>query len=330
MTPLSLRAAALLLAAVLATACTTEPATIGRIEQFELHASLQPTGDLAVTETLRITPDDTGRIALDRRIESAFADGVSLGSATIDGVAAGAELQVDEVSDGGLRVRWQPAGTRSGPASMVLEYTVLRAAAVNQPRGRLEWSPLLPGRAPAVNAVRLRLDLPETSRFYDGTGVGQPGWAVAIDGTRLEAERAPVGAGEGATLLAVFDVDRSQVRQGDWEWNLDRREQYFYALVAAGLFIVTIGIGILIVLRVQYPPLTQVDTDRREALTADRLMVARGLRTTAFVSIPFAGLLALAGARWLTGLGPAIYSIPASIVVVAIMLLVASWTYGRR
>jgi hypothetical protein len=310
MTPLSLRAAALLLAAVLATACTTEPATIGRIEQFELHASLQPTGDLAVTETLRITPDDTGRIALDRRIESAFADGVSLGSATIDGVAAGAELQVDEVSDGGLRVRWQPAGTRSGPASMVLEYTVLRAA--------------------AVNAVRLRLDLPETSRFYDGTGVGQPGWAVAIDGTRLEAERAPVGAGEGATLLAVFDVDRSQVRQGDWEWNLDRREQYFYALVAAGLFIVTIGIGILIVLRVQYPPLTQVDTDRREALTADRLMVARGLRTTAFVSIPFAGLLALAGARWLTGLGPAIYSIPASIVVVAIMLLVASWTYGRR
>ena len=322
----------LLVAAALVTGCRPAPASRGRIDMLDVRATVEPDGDLAVVETIRIVPDASGRVGLDRLIDSEFADATTLVRAVVDGgivEEAGGGLSVVSTADGGLFVSVAPPGERTVPAAIELAYVLERAVAVNEPRARVEWSALAPGHGHSIDRMRMALELPEGGRFHEGTGVGQPGWTVTIDGPRLEATRAPVGAGEAATLLAVFDLDRSRMLQGDWEWNRDRREQYVYALVSAGAFIVVIGLGVLIVLRLQYPPLHRVPGDRRPALAADRRMVAAGLRTTAIVSLVFAALLAAAGAWWLGELGAMIYAIPGSMALVAVILLVAGWVYRK-
>ncbi len=323
-TTLTLAALAL---AGLAASCA-KPIGDGDIDSFVVHAVLEPDGNLVVTESIDL---GSGPEALTRVIDSEFADGAEFIEFAVDDrpIEPGGALAVDATADHGLAVRWTPATSADAGTSVRLRYMLERVAAVGEPRGRLEWNALLPGHRHNVADARLRLDLPEGSRFHDGTGIGQAGWTVTVDGGQLEATRSGIGAGEAATLLAVFDVDRRYVQQSDWERDLDLRGQFYYALVAAGLFIVVIGFGILIVLRLQYPPPARVPADEREKLVGDRQMVARGLKTSAIASLLLALALAGAAALWLASLGPAVYAIPGSIAFVAALLLVSGFWYGR-
>ena len=321
---------ALLLVSV---ACTTPPATNAALSSFDARIVVRPDGNLHVTETLAVAPDASGAVALDRVVRSPRADGVSFESFAVDGVpvtAGSSGLSVQPTGDAGIHLSWRPEVAQA-PAAVTLTYRVDRAVAVHQPRGRLEWPLLLAGEPHDVGAARLKLVLPDDVVTYDGTGMAESGWTVALTSDGLEARHADVPAGAAATLLAVFDVDRTQVRQGQWEWNHDRQQQFFPALVSGGLFVLVIGAGVLAQLRVQYPPVrADAEAERRRASMADRQMLARGLRTSALVSVPVAAIAAAASHYWLRGLGPAVQVIPASVAVVAVMFLIAAWWYGRR
>src|SRR5690606_33026658 len=87
----------LLVAAALVTGCRPAPASRGRIDMLDVRATVEPDGDLAVVETIRIVPDASGRVGLDRLIDSEFADATTLVRAVVDG-------GIVEEAGGGLSV----------------------------------------------------------------------------------------------------------------------------------------------------------------------------------------------------------------------------------
>lgn len=318
----------------LAAACGSaiEPVdTAGTIDALDVHVAVRADGGLDVRETLRVTPD-AGTIDVQRAIASRTADAIEFGAASFDGEAltpGTAGLAVDGGGTAPLVVSWRREGV-GAPATLELTYTVASAVGVRRPRGELEW-PVIDGRrGVGAGAVTIALDVPDGSPIYEGTGMAEAGWTVEVADGQVIARRDGVLAGESATLLAVFDMDRTVVRQGEWEWNLDRQEQYALALVSGGLFILVIGAGILVLLRVQYPPVpASANADVRASARATRQMLSRGLVTSALVTLVFTGVFAVAASVWLTGLGPALQAIPASSAAVALVFLVAGWWYGR-
>lgn len=312
-----------------AVGCARPPVTTGTVESMEVHVTVRADGGLDVRETLRVAPAGN-RVDLVRVVESPYADVVSFRAASVEGQpvepgAAGVSVEGDNER--------LVAGWRRNTATAVtfgLEYDVTAAVGVGRPRGQLEWPVLAAGRAFDVGPVTITADVPEGAHIYDGTGMAEAGWIVEVTSGRITARRDHVRAGESATLLAVFDVDRSRVRPGEWEWNLDRQEQYRFALISAGLFIVVVGAGILAQLRVQYPPVTaQAPDDIRRASRADRHMLSHGLRLSAVVGFVVAAMSSFAAHQWLSGLGLALQLVPGGIAFVSVMFLVASYWYGR-
>lgn len=314
-----------------AAGCSQPVTTTGAVESIDVRVAVLQDGGLDVRETLRVAPA-ANRLHVRRVIESPYADAVAFRAASIDGqrVEPGVPgLTIEDDDAHRLVADWErdPA-----PAAMILalDYGVTSAVGVRQPRGRLEWPVLAAGRGFDVGLVTITLEVPDGVHIYDGTGMAEAGWTVEILPGRVTARRSHVAAGEAATLLAVFDVDRSLVRQGEWEWNLDRRDQYRFALVSAGLFILVVGAGILGQLRVQYPPApASAPDDVRRASRADRQMLARGLHLSAVVGLIVAAVSSVAAHRWLSGLGQALQWIPGSLGFVSVVFLVASYWYGR-
>lgn len=313
-----------------ATGCTlTPPEVAGTVDFMDVHVTVRADGSLSVRETLRMAPADN-RVAITRVIESPYADAVSYRAASVDGqpVEGGQPSVAIEGNDRRLVVSWRRE--TEATTTFGLDYDLTSAVGVRRPRGQIELPVLAARRGFDVGSVRITLDVPEGAHVYDGTGMAEAGWVVEVASGRVTARRERVSADEAATLLAVFDVDRSRVRQGDWEWNLDRREQYRFALISAGLFIVVVGAGILAQLRLQYPPVkADAPEEARQQSRADRQMLARGLRLSAVAGLGVAALSAFAARQWLSGLGPALQLIPGSMGFVSLMFLAAAYWYRR-
>ena len=325
--------ASLALALAVLGACAPPTSTLdGTIERLDVEVVVLPDGGLDVAERLTLMPLE-GAVSLRRVVETPYADTVVFEAVRIDG-------QLVEPGAGGVTVDTPDPGTlvlvvdrRDVDAAVELEweYAVTRAVAVRQPRGRLAWQVLEADRSFDVSNVDIRLRLPDHASIYDGSGMAEPGWDVAVVGDHMTARRERVPAAEGATLLAAFDVDRGRVQQGQWEWDLDRQQEFALALVAAGAFILVVGVGILVLLRVQYAPVpADAADDVRRASRAERQRLARGLHVSSAVTLVVAGLFSAAGMLWMSGLGPALQAIPASMAAVAMMFLIAGWWYARR
>jgi hypothetical protein len=311
--------------------CRAVPTIHGAVERIDIAGTVAVTGQMDVHETIAVAPAADGTLVFEREITSRFADNVTFVSASADGaplVDGSDGFSLDAAPDR-LRLTWRQS-SRARTTTIDLAYRFDAAVRVREPRGRLEWPVLAAGESPAAAAVTIALRLPDTAQLYDGTGMAEAGWAIDLVPGGLNARRAPLAAGEPATLLAVFDIDHQRVVQPRWELDLDRQAQYFFALLSAGAFILVVGAGILIQLRVQYPPVAAAaPPEAAGEASAIRRMLGRNLRISALV----AGASAMAGAwcvwLFLPGLGPAAHAIPVAVAVVALMFLVAGWHYRR-
>jgi hypothetical protein len=314
-----------------ASACSqATPGVTGTVSALSTRIEVGVDGGLDVHEILALVPAD-GRIELIRTVEASRADAIAFVAASVDDIPIepdGNGLAVTRHDPRRLSVTWQ-AGSRQAPARLSLHYRVTAAVAAREPRGRLEWTVLAPGRGFDVGDADITLVLPDGVRTYDGTGMAEAGWSVEFIPRGIAARRGPVPADEGATMLAVFDIDHARVVPPEWEWDADRQAQYFLALLAAGAFIVVIGVGALVLIRVQYPPVPrEADAGARAAAISDRQMLARGLKLAGWSGLVFSALCAVLAEWTLSGLGPAVQFIPASMAGVFMMLLVASLWYS--
>lgn len=311
--------------------CGRVPATTATIDGLQTVVEVRPDGGLDVRETFAVARGAGADLVFHRVVTSPRADALRFVSAAIDDepVATGTSGLAVESTPDRLAVSWRPEPARL-PGVLTLAYAVDAAVAVRQPRGRLEWPVLAAGRGYDVGAVTISLVLPEGVGTHDGTGMAEADWAVALTPRGVDARRAGVPDDESATLLAVFDIDHARVVEPVWERNEDRRAQYVLALVAAGAFIVVVGAGILVQMRVQYPPpAAGASAEAVADARATRRMLSRGLWISTVACVLVAVVCAVLAGRYLRGLGPAAQAIPASIAAVSAMFAGAAVWYRR-
>jgi hypothetical protein len=319
-------ALAVILAVV--TGCRAAPSLAGSVDRLDVTVEPTVDGHLVVRETYTLQPDRQGVMRFERTAETDEADGLELTSATAGGVSLvpGAEFDVD-AGERRVRVRYAPTGPVSGSRQLTLAFKAVSAVAVTAPRATLSWPVLGPGRGFDVASVRAVLLLPTDSHIYPGTGIAEAGWVVDRTREGIVATRAPVSRDEAARLVAALDFVRSGVRDPVWERNRDRQRQFWPALVAGALFFIVIGIGVLVILRLQYPRRRQGVPLERES--DERALVTRGLYVSGLVG---AGMAVVgAGVSYLTlgFLGMWAQLIPASMLVVSLSFMAAAGRFRQ-
>jgi hypothetical protein len=273
-----------------------------------------PDGTVAASERI-VVRSRSGTFV--RVVRNPQADQVVFQGATLDDqdVQPGATATSSfEVSDGrSLTARWrfEPSVTAH---RLTLRYYAARAVGVGEDHGHLRWPLLPPGRDYPIGSTDLTFRPPLGATLY-ATAVVEPGWAMARqgDGT-IMAIASNIAPGAGATLQAEFSVDPKGMTEAVWQLDADRAFQLSFAWVAGALFILTIGAGVIWMLRF-----------RAQQGAADRASVHAALRNTGLVSI-----LASALAFWVAYLGMERFGVLVIAVPVSMLIVGGLFVAGRK
>lgn len=230
------------------------------VDRMDVAIAVLTDGSLQVRERLEVRTPDSRAATLVRRSTRERHDDVFDVSATVDGralpIGRGAG-QIQPGSADALDVRIPiPAGAE--PAHVVtLDYRVAGAVAVSGIRGRMAWQVLPAGRAFAVANASVHVTLPAGAALLQDPWVEEAGWQVARLPDGLRAEKRDVSAAESATVGAEFTVDTMAVAEPLWQVYEARTQEFIPAYVSAGLFLIVVGVGVVIMVRAQFPRLSE-------------------------------------------------------------------------
>ncbi|MCC7008954.1 MAG: DUF2207 domain-containing protein [Acidobacteria bacterium] len=306
---------AAMLAALGAVACRPAPAAL--LERLDVHVGVTADGGVEVVETATARFPVAGAV-FERAIDGTWADEMSLMSATIDGapLAAAGDVQFAASAGKALGVRVTARGPSTVAREIALRYRVEGGVGLEGPRGLLTLPIVRADRREAIGHVTGTLELPIGIEPLDGSGVAEAGWTVERRPRGLFAARDSLPPGEGATLMAQFEIQRGAVPEPAWQRHQVQARNLAPAFISGGLFILVIGAGVLWIIRLQYA------TKARDAVVAERAEVRRGLWFAGLACLGLALLTAIA-AHWLLGhLGPWPQALPISIFVVGAGFLV--------
>jgi hypothetical protein len=246
-----------------------------------------------------------------------------------------------------------------------LTYTAANVVGISGIRGLVSWSVLPAHRDWDASAVSIRVDLPDSAILLQDPWVEESGWTVTREPHGMTATRAHVPAAESATIGIEFTIDGMTASKPTWQADQEFADEFVPAFVSAALFILVIGAGILILLRIKHPPVrvrpnaptaTPADATAPELMPAaraallegraqgdrtaiaalvaagladrDRVTVARDLRRAAVAIVVF-GLAAWAGtALTVTQFGAWPLVVPWSVIAVGVVFAVAGRRYG--
>jgi hypothetical protein len=303
------------LAAAVMASCARPPALVP-VDRFDSTVTVRADGSLDVREQIAVSASAAAAV-IRRTIEPAEADSVQLQATQLDGQYQGGLPAGLTAENRGKRLSivWHVPADGAAGHVLTLDYRVFAALRVDEPRTYLAFVALAPGRGFDVGTATVTLTLPPGMPFYEGTGMAEAGWTVARQAAGITASRRTILNTESATLLGEFDL-RPTMAEAQWQIDEDRQRNLLPAYASAGLFMIVIGLGTQWILRAQLPR-------RRSNPTPDpeRVTVARGLRTTAWVGTMVAiGCSAFAWV-FLPRLGRWIQLIPAGMIVVAVMFV---------
>ncbi|MEO8483433.1 MAG: DUF2207 domain-containing protein [Acidobacteriota bacterium] len=307
------------------TASCARPAVVVPVDRFETTVTLLPDGSLDVQEQITVTAAAAGSV-IRREIAPPEADSVVLQSTRLDGPYQGGTREGITAENRGRRltILWRVPSDGSPRHELSIRYRAFAAVRVDEPRAYLTWIALLPGRGFDVGTGALTLVLPSGMPFYEGTGIAEAGWTVERHAAGISATRQNISNAESATILGDVDL-RSTMAEGQWQIDEDRQWNLLPAYASGGLFMLVIGAGTQWILRAQHPR-------RRTTPVPDpeRLYVANGLRTTAWVGTLVAIGCSLFAYFFLPRLGHWIQLIPAGMIAVAVMFVVLARRWERE
>jgi hypothetical protein len=207
---------------------------------------------------------------------------------------------VDVVSDGDVEDRRQESFrvvwplSPSGAGALNLKYRLAGALGARQTRGILRWAVLPTDRSYPVGASRINISSPAGSAFVVGPQIDDGGTPWVVAGTDARVELSAVAPVTPVILTAEVDFGSRPMPEPAWQTNATRAWHLMPAFVSAGLCLIGIALGILVMIRLQYGAgRSRFTRDARrtgDAATAGRELeaVSRGLRVTGFVSIAMA------------------------------------------
>lgn len=318
----------LLIAGLAAAAIACESPAAFSVDRIDVSLGVRPDGAIAVRQTTTVRFDAASPVRFEQRIARERAESLTFEFASIDGLlvqpnqSGDASLVVDDGD--GLTVQWTFPGKPGAPRMIELAYRANGAVAVRGARGVIRYTAIPANRAYGAGTASVRLGVDPSLHLYDGAGIAEAGWAMVRTADGVAGERAPLAAGDSATVMAEVAIDTATVREPEWQQYEDWATELIPAFVSGGLFILVIGAGVLWIIRFQYPrpragaaPFTDVQLHERRA-------VRSGLRTTGVVAVVLAVVLAPV-TRWtLSQYGWWPMCLAGSIVIVGVVFLAVS------
>ena len=283
------------------------------VQQFESRVALRAGGAVDIEEILTITPGAVAGRVVHRGVADRH-DGVSNVTATIDGraVAMGDGPDQVRIAPGlALDATWPAPSASTSVRSLGLHYQATGTVHVAGLRGTFTWRALPARRAFSVGAARIVLSLPAGTTTISDIHMAEPGWTVTRTGDDTVAEKTNVGVDEPATIVAQFAVEAGSIARPVWQENMERGQLLVPAFISGGLFILVVGLGVLVMVRLQSPGWS----------AAERETARTGLLKGGLVISVFGVLTALVFPSLLGHYGRAPMAIPISIVLVGLMLL---------
>lgn len=329
----ALRAPRVLLLAMLAiapAACDEPRASATVVERMEIDLVVREDGAVSVTEDVKTSTAGAPE-EFERRLETR-ASGMSVDrfSAVRPAVVFGSPVLqtgtlIEFGRDGGVHVRWPEIPAHIVPlTSYRLEYIAEGALEVKGTRAWLRWrlAPLSPEYPIAEMTVTVRA--PREARFIEPLTIVGEGWARTEQANWMRATHGPLLPGQGATLTAVIDIGALTWLEPEWQQNADRAGEMAPAFLSGALCIIVVGLGAIVMVRVQYM--------KNRAMSA--LMSAgdagRGLVVTGLVVLVLGAATAAGMPFVIERYGTAIATIPASLILVGVLMIAAGARLRRR
>jgi hypothetical protein len=307
---------------VLTLAACGRPGGDAAVQQFESRVALRPGGAVDVEETLTITPGAGAGLVVHRGVADRH-DGVSNVTATIDGRPAAMGDGPDQVRiEPGLAldVIWSAPSASTSVRSLGLHYQASGTVHVAGLRGTFTWRALPARRAFSIGTARVVLSLPAGTTTISDIHMAEPGWTVTRTGDGAVAEKTTVGADEPATIVAQFAVEAGSIARPVWQENMERGQLLVPAFISGALFILVVGLGVLVMVRLQSPGWSPAERETARA----------GLLKGGLVISVFGVLTALVFPSLLGHYGRAPMAIPISIVLVGVLLAATSGIVLRK
>jgi hypothetical protein len=296
------------------------------VEGMDVALAVRPDGHAQVSEHLTVQTADPAATSFRRRVPVWKHDGVADVIATMPSAP---------VAGPTLDVGWTFPPEAHATYQLDVTYTAANVVGISGIRGTLSWSVLPAHRDWDASAVTVRVELPDSAILLQDPWVEESGWTVTRMPHGMTATRAKVSASESATIGLEFTIDGMTPSTPQWQADQEFSDEFVPAFVSAALFILVIGAGVLILLRIKHPvwrvrpdaPDTlQSGADESEWTTAVR--DARDLRRAAVAIIVF-GLAAWAGtALTVRQFGAWPLVVPWSVIVVGVLFAVAGRRYG--
>jgi hypothetical protein len=259
-----------------------------------------------------------------------------------------------------LDATWQFPSVAGRTHELELSYQAARVVEISGIRGMVSWNALPAHRGWDASQVSVRVDLPEATVLLQDPWVEEPGWTVVRLPHGMTATRAFVPAAEPATVGIEFTIDKMSPAKPQWQADQEFSDEFVPAFIAAALFILVIGAGILVMVRIRHPPwkvapeqagaraevapdLTPTmrmaimhgrspgdrvvvsDLEAAGLFDRERVRTARDLRVAGWVIMLFGVVVWIAVSLTVTQFGAWPLVVPWSILIVGLMFAVASF-----
>lgn len=300
------------------------------VERIAIDAVVRETGSVEVHETQTVTFTKASETTFERIVALDYADRASFVSAAIDGRAAAVDATgADRLSVSGgapLRVRWTFVPGASARHVFDLRYVAEGAVALQGVRGAMALGVIPPRRGTAIDLATVSFTLADGLHLLDGSGVAEAGWTLERLPNGIAGTKRGLTPDEGVTLMAQTSGDPAVMRQPQWQQDADWIEQFWLAFVAGGVFVLTVGIGILMIIRMRYPRLGSVRATREpnDEQPGEREFVRRGLRVGGWASVVLAVGCAVVVAWTLPHAGLWPQAVPLAILLVGLLFAAVS------
>jgi hypothetical protein len=321
----SKRCGALLVTLVLVSAagCRTPPAIAGAtVDRFDVDLTVEMSRDVLVREDLAIRLD-AGADRFERRVSTTRADGLTFVSAAADGrpVTPGdGTLSLSEANGPFLDASWRfdPSSGRSHDVTLV--YRASGALAVNDQRGRLEWPAVPAERTSPIASGGVTLHVVEGVSLFHPSGMAERGWTVTRTTDGIRAGREGIAPGEQGTVLAEVSIPET-LPEPHWQFSGDRQREFIPAFISAALFILVCGAGAVWMIRLQHPRRNRTRGSNDSGTSAEEWAdMLGGLHRAAYICLVAGVATGILMWIWLARFGPWQLAVPASIILVAVVL----------
>jgi hypothetical protein len=307
-----------LLAAIAgAVSCASAPVSDAVVEQLRINVVVLADGSMEVTETLAVRAFAQVSPPFERHLRRTRVDRFAdVRAAVIDAAPDQPAARVDVDRWGDVRVRWPDIAGEQG-RTLRLQYRMMGALEIHGTRAWVQHrvAPLEPAY-PVAEAV-VELELPAAADIVEPPVIDGTGWTLVRTPTGATATRKGIPRGERMVLSAAMDIRALPILLPAWQQNVDRAREMAPAFLSGAFFIIVIGVGAVIMVRVQYL------RGRTPSAHMSARDAGRGLIRTGIAVLVLGAATAAGAPLVIERYGRSIATIPGSLILVAAVMVVA-------